>query len=110
MNNKLEYTINIDSFFEKLSIINDEISSDERIIRMLIEKAYELNLDKNSSLIIDDEFLSKITENSIEKAIEMIENSDNHNFFWNDVIEIDYFKDNLNSLENELFDDEWGLF
>nr|BBB39325.1 hypothetical protein [Clostridium argentinense] len=103
---KKEYLLN-NKFPINIKNIIDKTDDNEATIKFIIEKAYQLSRINEE---VDIEFLESIPIEAIEEAINRVEKNYNFNDFWEEIISLEYLKDNLSLLENKLFEDYDELF
>lgn len=103
---KKEYLLN-NKFPINIKNIIDKTDDNEATIKFIIEKAYQLSRMNEK---VDIGFLESISIETIEEAINRVEKNYNFNDFWEEIISLEYLKDNLSLLENKLFEDYDELF
>ncbi|GEM_PF-2736259 len=91
-----KFTLNENAFLKNLSSIKDEIDKEESDIKMVLELSYKMISNSN---LCDEIFIDNIPLDIIEKAIERIEDYDKYKEFWNEIIALEYFRDNLSLID-----------
>lgn len=104
MEGNVQYELKENKFLKGILKIKEELDEKETGIRSVIETAYLLT-QSNKTVSLD--LFKDISEESILEAINRVENLTIYKKFWDEVISLEFAKDNF-SLIDGVGDDEFS--